>query len=217
MNIDAESSNLSQVFTTTDSQTLFNLTAFTYTVGGESVSVYRNGQRLVKGVDWVETTSSSITLQGITVAAGEVVEVVAVLGAASDASIAAQAAATAAVAAAASITIAPGEAIVTQDSSKTGATRLTAGTTAQRPASPASGFFRFNTTLGRFEGYGASSWGSVGGATGGGGDDAFYENTSTITADYTIATGKNAMSAGPMTINSGVTVTVPNGSVWTVV
>jgi hypothetical protein len=44
-----------------------------------------------------------------------------------------------------------------------------------------------------------------------------YENNATITADYTIASGNNAMSAGPITINSGITVTVPSGSTWTVV
>ena len=45
----------------------------------------------------------------------------------------------------------------------------------------------------------------------------FYENDKTITADYTVNSGKNAMTAGPITINSGVTVTVPSGSVWTIV
>jgi hypothetical protein len=44
-----------------------------------------------------------------------------------------------------------------------------------------------------------------------------YENSATISANYTIGTGNNAMSAGPITINSGVTVTVPTGSTWTVV
>jgi hypothetical protein len=43
------------------------------------------------------------------------------------------------------------------------------------------------------------------------------ENDTTIAANYTITTGKNAMSAGPITISTGVTVTVPTGSVWTVV
>ena len=47
--------------------------------------------------------------------------------------------------------------------------------------------------------------------------EVFYENPTTVTADYTITTNKNAMSAGPITINSGVTITVPNGSTWTVV
>jgi hypothetical protein len=56
-----------------------------------------------------------------------------------------------------------------------------------------------------------------GGATGAGQDDIFYENSQTVTTDYTITTGKNAMSAGPITINDGITVTVPDGSTWTVV
>jgi hypothetical protein len=42
-------------------------------------------------------------------------------------------------------------------------------------------------------------------------------NSATVTASYSIPSGSNAMSAGPMTINGGVTVTVPTGSVWTVV
>jgi hypothetical protein len=44
-----------------------------------------------------------------------------------------------------------------------------------------------------------------------------YENSATISANYTIGSGNNAMSAGPITINTGVTVTVPTGSTWTVV
>jgi hypothetical protein len=44
-----------------------------------------------------------------------------------------------------------------------------------------------------------------------------YENSATISANYTIGSGNNAMSAGPITVNSGVTVTVPTGSTWTVV
>lgn len=56
-----------------------------------------------------------------------------------------------------------------------------------------------------------------GGATGGGSDEIFWENDQTVTTNYTITNGKNAMSAGPITINSGVTVTVGAGEVWTVV
>ena len=44
-----------------------------------------------------------------------------------------------------------------------------------------------------------------------------YEHSATISADYSIASGNNAMSAGPITITNGVTVTVPNGSVWSVI
>ena len=56
-----------------------------------------------------------------------------------------------------------------------------------------------------------------GGATGGGSDEIFFENGQTVTTNYTITNNKNAMSAGPITINSGVTVTVGTGEVWTVV
>lgn len=45
----------------------------------------------------------------------------------------------------------------------------------------------------------------------------FYENSTTLTQDYTITTGYNAMSAGPITINTGVSVTVPDGSSWSIV
>ena len=66
-----------------------------------------------------------------------------------------------------------------------------------------------------------SNWRTVGlsggGAVGGGSDQVFYENGQTVASDYTISTGKNAMSAGPITVSTGVTVTVPDGSVWTIV
>jgi len=54
------------------------------------------------------------------------------------------------------------------------------------------------------------------GAKGGGTDKIFWENDITVTTSYTISTNKNAVSAGPITIGTG-TVTVQNGSVWTVV
>ena len=44
----------------------------------------------------------------------------------------------------------------------------------------------------------------------------YVENAATITQDSTINAGHNAMSAGPVTIDSGVSVTVPTGSVWVV-
>ena len=56
-----------------------------------------------------------------------------------------------------------------------------------------------------------------GGAMGGGSNRIFFENDITITDDYEITTGKNAMSAGPLTINAGVTITIPSGSDWTIV
>lgn len=101
--VDAESTNLSQVFTATDNQVVFILTDFSYNVGTGSIAVYRGGQRLVLGVDWSETSSTSISLIGFTIAAGEIIEVVAVLGSASSASIAAQGYAAAAAASAAAV------------------------------------------------------------------------------------------------------------------
>jgi len=44
-----------------------------------------------------------------------------------------------------------------------------------------------------------------------------YENVKTISQNYTITAGNNGMSAGPITLGSGVVVTVPPGSRWTVV
>ena len=43
-----------------------------------------------------------------------------------------------------------------------------------------------------------------------------YEHANTISANYTIATGNNALTAGPITINTGVSVTVPTGSTWVI-
>ncbi len=80
------------------------------------------------------------------------------------------------------------------------------------------GDVRFNTTLSRYEGFNGTAWGSLGGgATGGGGDAVFVENSQTITTSYTISSGKSATSAGPITINTGVAVTIPTGSRWVIV
>ncbi len=67
------------------------------------------------------------------------------------------------------------------------------------------------------DGAGNLSWGTAGGAAGGGTDSVFYENGNTVTADYTISTNTNAMSAGPITINADATVTIPSGSTWVIV
>jgi hypothetical protein len=68
-----------------------------------------------------------------------------------------------------------------------------------------------------FAGDGSNLTGIAAGATGGGNDDIFYENGQNVTTNYTITNGKNAMSAGPITIDSGVTVTVGAGETWTVI
>ena len=99
--------------------------------------------------------------------------------------------------------------------SATNALKLNVGTTAQRPSN-AAGLIRYNSTLGQFEGY-TSAWGGLGGgATGGGSDQVFVENSDDVTTNYTITSGKNAMSVGPITVESGVVVTIPSGSRWVV-
>jgi len=57
----------------------------------------------------------------------------------------------------------------------------------------------------------------IGMPVGGGPDKLFYENDIVMTTNYTITSGKNAMSAGPITVNPGVTLTVPAGSTYTIV
>lgn len=52
---------------------------------------------------------------------------------------------------------------------------------------------------------------------GGGTNRAFYVNDTTISYDYTVPTNKNAMTAGPVVVDSGVVVTIPSGSTWTVI
>jgi len=49
------------------------------------------------------------------------------------------------------------------------------------------------------------------------GGKGVIENSATITENVTVTTGNNAISAGPVTISSGVTVSIPSGSVWTIV
>ncbi|MCI4436956.1 MAG: hypothetical protein JHC33_09140, partial [Ignisphaera sp.] len=80
---------------------------------------------------------------------------------------------------------------------------------------------RFNDDIDKFEGYNGSAWGSIGGgATGGGSDEVFIENSYTVTTNYTIPAGKSAITAGDangnVTINSGIVVTVSSGSRWVV-
>lgn len=90
----------------------------------------------------------------------------------------------------------------------TGSAVVPVGTTAQRDSPASAGYFRFNSTTGGFEGYNGASWGGVGGAQAGG---VLYENSTTLTSNYTLTTGKNAMMVGPLTINSGVSLTIPSG------
>lgn len=107
---------------------------------------------------------------------------------------------------------------VVTKTSATGSAVMPSGTTAQRDGVPSFGYTRANSSLTRMEWWNGSAWASMGGgATGGGSNAVFFENDTNVTTDYTITTGKNAVSAGPITVDSGITVTVPSGSVWTIV
>lgn len=92
--------------------------------------------------------------------------------------------------------------------SDTGSAIIPKGTTAQRDGSPVDGYFRYNSDLDSFEGYVDGAWGGVGGAQAGG---VIYENGTTIGTSYTLGTGKNGLSVGPITVSSGATLTIPSG------
>jgi hypothetical protein len=101
--------------------------------------------------------------------------------------------------------------------SSTGYVLIPSGTTAQRPAVPVNGEIRYNSDYNSFEGYANGAWGNIGGgATGGGGNQVFVENARIVTTSYTLSTGKSAESVGPITVNSGATVTVPSGQRWVI-
>lgn len=66
--------------------------------------------------------------------------------------------------------------------------------------------------------YNGTSWVLAGGGGGGGAEagGVIYENSTTINANYTITSGKNGMSVGPITLANGVSVTIPTGSRWVI-
>jgi hypothetical protein len=97
--------------------------------------------------------------------------------------------------------------------SGTGQVKMPVGTTAQRSGSPTAGMFRFNDDTDQFEGYDGTAWGGISGAQAGG---AILTNKSTASASYTIASGENGLSVGPITVDTGVTITVSSGQRWLV-
>ena len=145
----------------------------------------------------------------------------------------------------------------------TGALKISAGTTAERPGSPVVSMIRYNSTTGEFEGYSGSSpaWKSIGGsalsndtstttdlyptfagATSGTALNLYTSNAkllykpstgefkadvmvsmngimvngTTVNSSYTIDTGTNGFSIGPITVASGVSVTVASGQRWVI-
>lgn len=106
--------------------------------------------------------------------------------------------------------------LLTPRTSTVGAALLPSGTTAQRPTG-ASGHARYNSTTQEFEGFGGTEWRPLGGAaTGSNGDRVFFLNEQTVDNNYTIPTGMNAGTFGNVIISNNVTVTIPDGSSWSI-
>tara|TARA_B110000438_G_scaffold297032_1_gene342731 strand:- start:29188 stop:34323 length:5136 start_codon:yes stop_codon:yes gene_type:complete len=101
------------------------------------------------------------------------------------------------------------------ESGNTASAKIPAGTTAQRDGSPSAGFFRWNTTNSQAEIYTGSEWSLVGG--GNTTEEVMWEHANTVSSNYVMTVGNNALTAGPITINSGASVTVETGSTWVVV
>jgi len=107
--------------------------------------------------------------------------------------------------------------------------RIPTGTTAQRPSSPSVGTIRFNSDNDNAEiykaddGTGNPGWGSIsGGGPSIGADSIIRTNPTTISENLTVGPTAgsefaNGMSAGPITIANGYTVTVESGGAWSVV
>ena len=95
--------------------------------------------------------------------------------------------------------------------------KIPAGTTAQRDASPAAGFLRWNTTIPQAEIYTGGEWSLVGG--GNSTKQVAWEHESVLASgtNYAMEDGNNAISAGPITIDSNSSFTVGSGSTWAVV
>ncbi len=109
------------------------------------------------------------------------------------------------------------DAYVPRDSA-TGAARIPAGTTAQRPGTPVYGDTRANSTLGQQEWWNGTAWTPMGGGQmlGAAATKAIFFNANTIDEDLTVVTGTNGGSFGPVSVNSGRTVDIEPGAVWSI-
>ena len=90
--------------------------------------------------------------------------------------------------------------------------------TSLQAGSPDVGKIRYNTETNRYEGgYGGQYRSIGGGADGGGTDEVFFLNNNVITEDYTIASGRNAGTFGPIMIEDDVVVTIEDNATWVIV
>jgi hypothetical protein len=107
------------------------------------------------------------------------------------------------------------EIVIVSLNGKTGATGPEGGPTGPLGATGATGIQGpIGPGAGSTGATGATGAGAIGGS---GTNEVFFLNDQAVTASYSIPSTKNAMTAGPITVNSGVIVTVPSGSTWTVV
>jgi hypothetical protein len=90
-------------------------------------------------------------------------------------------------------------------------------TSATRPSTPFAGQVIYETDTEDSLVWDGTAWMPAGGGTSNVASDCIQPNFNTISENYTFDTGYNGVSAGPITIASGFTVTVPVGSAWSVV
>jgi hypothetical protein len=94
---------------------------------------------------------------------------------------------------------------------------MTLVTSATRPGSPWTGQIIFETDTELSFVWDGATWKASGGGGGNVADDVIQPNFNTISSNYTFDAGYNGVSAGPVTIADGFTVTVPVGSAWSIV
>ena len=90
-------------------------------------------------------------------------------------------------------------------------------TNATRPASPFTGQVIFETDTSDSFVWDGSAWQSAGGGTSNEASGCIQPNFNTISENYTFTANYNGVSAGPITIASGFTVTVGATSAWSIV
>lgn len=103
--------------------------------------------------------------------------------------------------------------------SATGSAIMPSGTTAERDSVPVEGYLRYNEDTNNFEGYSANGWGQVGGGQmyGTAPVKAIFYNAQQINENVSVLANTNGLSAGPITVGDGFTVTVENGATWSIV
>ena len=82
---------------------------------------------------------------------------------------------------------------------------------------PEHGEFAFLKDTNSTQFFDGVEWQTLSPAKGGGSDKVFLEHEYIVNNSYTITDGHHAITAGPITIEQGVIVTVPDGSSWVVV